>query len=905
MTTTFSSRMIAKTLMAGTAAVAISSTAALAQTDQIIVTATKRPQTLQEVPVAVSVIGAETIEDAQILDLIDLQASVPSLRVTQLQNSSQTNFVIRGFGNGANNPGIESAVGVFVDGVFRSRSASSILDLPTLERVEVLRGPQSTLFGKNVSVGAISITTKSPEFDLGGSVEATYGNLNQVQFRGTLTGPISETLAFRVSGSINQRDGQYTNLVTGEDNINERDRWAARAQLLWEPNDVMSWRLIGEYNRIEEVCCGAVQLLNSPATLGIGAPPPFGLGLTITPVQDLDAREVALNTEPLNELVGRGGSLHGDWDLGWAQLTSITSWRQQIDNNQTDVDFSGADLATNPLRLDTRTFTQEVRLAGENELGNTNLNWLVGGFLFDDNVDFERDVIFQSDFRDFANLLLAAAGTDLLTVEGGTQVAAALTTPGAAPFTVFPQLGPLPPIGFGQAFTPGTSGVFGDYRLDNRSYSLFGQVDWELTDRLTITGGISYIDDRKIATGVSNLVDPASNFDFIAGGQSFVAATALGGMIPAMFGGPVAFDPANPIPFIGAAGAFAAGDPANFMLAQAGALAFAQNPANAALNPFAPLAGPTGLQFFVPQVNFPQPGAVRDDEISLSDDGFTNDTDFNYTARIAYDVADWLNVYFNYGTGFKASAVSLTSDSFVPTVAADGSIIGRFAEPESVRSFEIGIKTAFDGGYINIALFDQDVSNFQSNIFTGTGFIISNAEEQNVRGFEVDSAYSPIEPLNLTFGITYLDPEFSSFTNAPCATIGLFAPECQVPGVTTFDASGLRPAGIHTVSLSTSATWTHDFTNGAIGSARIEYLYESDVQVVDGIPANIASREVNLINANISYELENGFGINVWGRNLTDDDYLLSAFPTTAQAGSFSGYVNPQRTYGVSVRKKF
>ena len=145
-------------------------------------------------PIAVSVVSADTIDKSNVRDLIDIQTTVPSLRVTQLQNSSQTNFTIRGFGNGANNPGIESSVGVFIDGVYRSRSAAAILDLPTLERVEILRGPQSTLFGKNVSAGAISITTKSPEFEWGGSVEATYGNFDQINFKGSLTGPISETL---------------------------------------------------------------------------------------------------------------------------------------------------------------------------------------------------------------------------------------------------------------------------------------------------------------------------------------------------------------------------------------------------------------------------------------------------------------------------------------------------------------------------------------------------------------------------------------------------------------------------------------------------------------------------------------------------------------------------------------
>ena len=128
----------------------------------IIVTATKREQTLQEIPVAVSVTTAETIDREQIRDLRDLQSVVPSLRVTQLQSAVSTNFIIRGFGNGANNAGIEPSVGVFIDGVYRSRSAAQISDLPNVSRIEVLRGPQSTLFGKNASAGIISIVKSIP-----------------------------------------------------------------------------------------------------------------------------------------------------------------------------------------------------------------------------------------------------------------------------------------------------------------------------------------------------------------------------------------------------------------------------------------------------------------------------------------------------------------------------------------------------------------------------------------------------------------------------------------------------------------------------------------------------------------------------------------------------------------------
>ena len=167
-----------------------------ASLETITVTATKREQTLQETPVAVSVVGADAIEKAEIQDLLDLQSLVPSLRVSQLNSTANTSFFIRGFGNGSNNVGIEPSVGVFVDGVYRSRSFSTIVDLPNLERVEVLRGPQSTLFGKNASAGVVSIVTRAPQFEFSGSGSVTAGNFATGRVHGDVTGPVTDKVAF-------------------------------------------------------------------------------------------------------------------------------------------------------------------------------------------------------------------------------------------------------------------------------------------------------------------------------------------------------------------------------------------------------------------------------------------------------------------------------------------------------------------------------------------------------------------------------------------------------------------------------------------------------------------------------------------------------------------------------------
>src|SRR5690606_9729861 len=289
--------------------------------NDIIVTASKRSQTLQDTPVAVSVTSAADLENSQIRDLIDLQSSVPSLRVGQLQSSANTNVLIRGFGNGANNPGIEPSVGVFIDGVYRSRSAAQIGDLPNVERVEVLRGPQSTLFGKNASAGVISIITRKPQFEFGGSLEASYGNYDAVVIKGDITGPISDTIAFSIGGNYNRRDGYARDLNLDTD-VNDRNRWGVRGQLLFEPTDALSIRLIGDYDKIDENCCIAANIVAGP-TMDITD------ALVGGPSVDREnpfSYDVYNNFLSENRIKNYGGSAQIDYDLGNMALNSIKAY---------------------------------------------------------------------------------------------------------------------------------------------------------------------------------------------------------------------------------------------------------------------------------------------------------------------------------------------------------------------------------------------------------------------------------------------------------------------------------------------------------------------------------------------------------------------------------------------------
>jgi len=820
----------------------------------IIVTATKREKTLQETPISVSVTSGETLERAQIRDMLDLQTVSPSLRVSQLQSSSNTTFIIRGFGNGDNNFGIEPSVGVFIDGVFRSRSAGSLSDLANVQRIEVLRGPQSTLFGKNASAGVISVVTREPQFTFGGSVEASYGNFNAVVLKGDVTGPISDTLAFSVDGSYNRRDG-YARIVNLDKDLSDRNRWGMRGQLLFEPTADLRFRLMGDYNKIDEVCCTVGNVLAGPATAAT-----FAVGGAIDP-NNLFSYDTYLNQEPVNKIKSYGGSLQTDWNTGALTVTSITSYRELKNFFDQDIDFTSADVVSEIRQQDMQTFTQELRVASDFD---GPLNFLLGGFYFDESIDQTSGVSAGTDTRLFFDLLASAAGGNNPPMPGTFAfVEGALGLPNGS---IFSQ-GPL---------------TAENFSMDNESWSIFGTVDFEPVDGLVFTGGFNYTKDKKKYALEMTAFDELANINMV---DAFIAGQ-VGSSDPAVIAD------------------FAQNNPGIF-----GAIA------GAAIDPNVnPLLGLSAFQFLPPFVNLP----------NSVEDGRTNDDDLSYTLRAAYDVNSNINVYLSYATGFKASSVNLSRDSrptlgdYIP--GPGGSLIlapsspirdaglavpnlstgSRVAGPEDAKVWEIGLKAQFDRIGFNLAVFDQTLKGFQSFTFTGTGFQLANAGKQSTKGFEFDTTINPVDPLVLTFAVTYLDPKYDDFT-----------------GSIVGDLSGETPAGIAEWALSSSATYTHEF--GASGKrliSRIDYSHESKAQIVSGVLgfgdndvakalARNYTRELNLVNASVTLALDNGLEIGAWARNLLNDRYIHSILPSVAQAGSISGYPSPPRTYGGVVRYKF
>ena len=446
--------------------------------EEIIVTATKTEKTLQEVPVAVSVVTSDTIEKASILDIFDLKSVIPSLDTRQYQSTINSTFFIRGFGNGSNNPGIEPSVAVFVDGVYRSKTQSQISDLPMLERIEVLRGPQSTLFGKNASAGVINIVTKKPSFEKSGMITAGVGNYNSRIGKFYTTGPINDTTAYSFSANFNKRDGHSANPITGNA-TNNRDRFGIRTELLFVPSDDLSIRITADYDEYDEICCAVGSTSYGTANVITAL-----FGGQIIPNNPY-TEKAFFDFDPISDGDNSGLSIYIEKNLENFRIESISSRRTSYNFELQDVDFESVDqIDANNLIKDLEAVTQEIRIFSED---NERLNWLVGAYYYQENMKYDNSIYFGSLWRSYIDALAPGA------LAG---VAAAFMVPNSSLFAA------------GQ-------GVKEVSAQDNETKSIFAQFDLKVSDKLNALIGVSYIEDKKTVSINQANTDVFSNLDFV------------------------------------------------------------------------------------------------------------------------------------------------------------------------------------------------------------------------------------------------------------------------------------------------------------------------------------------------------------------------------------------------------
>jgi outer membrane receptor protein involved in Fe transport len=445
---------------------------AMAEVDEIIVVAQKREQALQEVPIAISAYDAQALGEAGVVDIRDLAVLSPSLVLSSSQSETAGTVArIRGIGTTGDNLGLESSVAVFIDGVYRNRNNVALTDLGEIERIEVLRGPQGTLFGKNASAGLIHIITKSPdptEFDA--YAEASYGNYDYVRLSAGATGPAFADLGFRLDATFTERDG-FIDDIANDIEYNDRDRYLVRGQLGGALTDDLEMRLILDYADRDETCCAAVSRVVGPTAAAIAA-----VGGTVVDPPNPYEREMYSNANRGYDqgVEEWGGSVEFNWDTGIGTVTSITAYRSWDSDRSQDIDFTQADIlyrAPGTYENDFDTFTQELRLAGE----TGPVEWLVGAYYVDEELTFVDAVRTGSAYETYANLLILG-----LNPAGGPNQLSTITG--------------LPP---GSVFVDGRGAQSDRFDQQADSWAVFTHNIWNLSDDLRLTLGVRYTDESK------------------------------------------------------------------------------------------------------------------------------------------------------------------------------------------------------------------------------------------------------------------------------------------------------------------------------------------------------------------------------------------------------------------------
>jgi iron complex outermembrane receptor protein len=907
------------------------------QEEVIVVTAQGRRQILQDVPISVTAVGGDAMENSGANDIRQLNQLAPSLLVSSTSTEANGSARIRGIGTVGDNPGLESSVAVFIDGVYRSRSGIGLSELGEIDRVEVLRGPQGTLFGRNASAGLIHIFSKKPSYSLGAYGEASLGNYDFRRLDAGVTGPLTDTLAFRLEGVWVKRDGFYDD-VNNDTDVNNRNRWFTRGQLLFEPTDALSVRLIGDYTWRKEKCCGAVYVnndindeignLNNPASPlvepGTGTPSPpnpparvnddgnniinvlTALGQDPQAFQNGWSRDIWVTPGRSYEgnTTDGGVSLQVDYDFGGVQLTSITGYRGYKSEQNGDFDFSTVDILyrkdEDPNYRKFSTFSQELRLHGSAFADR--LDWLVGGYFADEDLTLKDSLRFGNQYGRFASCRLITGGgfvgfwdpsnTGCLAAPIRAGLAAGVVPPlGLAGPTILAAIDRLDSIN-------DRGGIGDTYEQNSRNFALFTHNIFHITDNLDITLGLRYTNERKT-------FDAEFHNDNVACVQN---QTALAPFL----------NPAHPL--------------------------------------FATAAGIVGLSC--------QGNSTAELEGVEVDDKRSED-EFTGTAVLSYKPIDNLLLYASYSRGYKAGGFNLDRSALKSPIAPFGGQAGTQAlvdlgrlqfDPEIVDAFEIGGKFTARGITFNVAIFRQEFENFQLNTFDGTVFIVQNingcsedlggldndqskfptapnfnagaavpgtgfCDEDDVtygvvsQGIELEGSFRPMDDVRINAGYTYASTKYRDDLVGTDEGIPLNQALRRLPGQQISNA----PKHVATGSVA----WTPRIGgSGMRGLFYVDARYSGKYNTGSDLFPQKSQEAYTVVNARLGLRgPEDRWAVELWAQNLFDKDYQQVAFNSPFQEGAntpafqdpsypggrqiFSTFLAEPRTYGLTFRAKW
>ena len=884
--------------------------AAVDDSDVIVVTAQGRNQVLQDVPIAVTAVGGEAMKNSGATDIRALNQLAPSLLVSSTGTEANGSARIRGIGTVGDNPGLESSVAVFIDGVYRSRSGIGLNELGEIDRIEVLRGPQGTLFGRNASAGLINIISKKPSFSFGGYGEATIGNYNLRRLAVGVTGPLTESLAFRLDGVLVKRDG-FMDDNNNDTDINDRDRYFTRAQLLYQPSDQLSVRLIGDFSKRDEKCCAAVYVnnqintnigqLNEPSQNNI-VRVLRDLGQNLNAFTDPYSRDVSVS--PGRSYRGKttdgGLSLEVGYDFGGAKLTSITGYRGYKATQGGDFDYSTVGILYRPADGSSfrkfKTFSQELRLQGK-AFGDK-LDWLVGAYYANEDLTLKDTLRFGSQYGRFATCRLIT-GSPLAGVY--SPISQSCIAPALRPNVsgAFGAAGPTILAAIDRLDTINDKGSTGDiYKQNSRNFALFTHNIFHVTDQFDITLGVRYTNERK-------KLDADFNNDNLACVQNQAAL----------------------IPFLG----------------------------NALLRPTA--GAIIGLSC---QGN----NTAELNGVSISDK--RKEHRFTGTGVLSYKPNDDLLFYGSYSRGYKAGGFNLDRSALKsPTFPFGGqagtqALVGKLQfDPETVQAFELGGKYSANGLTINVSLFRQDFENFQLNTFDGTVFIVQNvngctanlngtdrdqskfANPPNLavpnynpaaattgscdkgdvgygvrsQGIEIETAVRMARDFRLTAGATFASTKYRNNLVGTDNGAPLNQALRKLPGSQLSNAPKTVVTG--------SAAWTPAIGgSGLSGLIYVDARYSGNYNTGSDLFPQKGQESFTVVNARVGVRgPDDRWAVELWAQNLLNKNYTQVAFNSPFQEGAasapftdpqfpggrqiFSAYLAEPRTYGLTVRAKF
>jgi iron complex outermembrane receptor protein len=443
---------------------------------EIIVTAQKRTERLQDIPLAVSVLSGDQLAMASRPSVESAAQMVPSLNFQKSGTTLNQSIFMRGVGTATFSIAGEPSVSTVVDGVVYARSGEAFSDLVDIDRLEVLRGPQGTLFGKNASAGVLNITTRMPELDsFGGSVEASYFTKHEeYRVKGAVNTPLGPDMAARFTAFYGKYDGNIRNLTLGR-RVNGYEHYGARAQFLYEPSDTLRIYAAADYHKNDDDCCADV-IATGPINNTTGAPATNLAFTVLPPPRGSKTREIRQNLVTATREKGYGGSIQADLGVGEHTVTSITAYRKYDNTEVRDGDFLDRPyVGFNQLHdfgpQRSNTFTQEVRLTSP---ADQVITYVLGAFYSN---AYSRRIFTRNDIVCSA---VAGAPTNVLIPCGSANANPSTTPSGTADF--------------GSRF---------------KNYAAFGQATLNVTDSFRLIGGLRYANDKlsvfhkRAATGLT------------------------------------------------------------------------------------------------------------------------------------------------------------------------------------------------------------------------------------------------------------------------------------------------------------------------------------------------------------------------------------------------------------------